>query len=492
VDFILNGERQHGVGGNANTTLLDYLRDTLALKGTKEGCASGDCGACTVVVATADGLLRAVNACITPLGNLHQRQVFTVEALAASGGGLHPVQQAMVDCHGSQCGFCTPGFVMALTALYHNGLRRGVAEQHRDAVTDAISGNLCRCTGYRPIIEAGTKMLHSALSSSAQLLPVDAMPRFAAVAEDSPVLEDGEHAFYQPQTEAQLQALLTRYPNATLVAGATDLGLELTQRHRQFSVLISLTAVQSLQQWVSTADYLQIGAALPYTDLEHHMAGVSLPFVQLLHRLGSRQIRNQGTVGGNLANGSPIADTPPVLLAWDAEVEIVSRNGQRAWHPLSAFYLGYRKTLLQPGQYLAAMRIPQTAIARPHRFYKLSKRFEDDISAVMGAFSVQLEQGRVSTLRIAFGGVAATPIRAPLTETLLQDQLLTDAVLTQACEQLAAEIAPISDVRASSAYRTAMACNLLRRALLELRDGVVLEVHHYSIGQEAALYAQTN
>ena len=482
MDFILNGKQQQVHNCDANLTLLDYLRSDAALKGTKEGCASGDCGACTVLLAAPGQPPRAINACITPLGSAANKQVWTVEALAGDGA-LHPVQQAMVDCNGSQCGFCTPGFVMALTALYANSQRCGLQQLDRDSVTDAISGNLCRCTGYRPIVEAGTKMLQFA---PAALPMVQSVPAVTSALQ--PQLSDGVHSFFQPTTEAELQQLLNLYPQAALVAGATDLGLELTQRHRQYAQLISVGAITSLAQFEWQDDQLLIGAALPYTDMESRAHELSIPLKRLLHRLGSRQIRNQGTIGGNIANGSPIADMPPVLLAWDADIEIVDSSGKRTWHPLSSVYLGYRLTIVQAGQYIARIRLSRAALDRPHRFYKVSKRFEDDISAVLGAFSLELAGGRLGAVRLAFGGVAATPVRATATEALLTGRTLSDALIASACDTLKNELKPISDVRASSAYRSEMAANTLQRALLELGSGLELEVHHYPAGNEAALY----
>lgn len=482
MHFILNGKQQEVSNCDANLTLLDWLRGNAGLKGTKEGCASGDCGACTVLMAEPGQPPRAINSCITPLGNAANRQLWTVEALE-NNGELHPVQQAMVECNGSQCGFCTPGFVMSLTALYHNSQRCGVAAPGRDSITDAISGNLCRCTGYRPIIEAGTKMQQFAPA----VLP---MVHSVTPPADSllPQLSDGSHSYYQPASESALQQLLAQYPHAALVAGATDLGLELTQRHRQYPQLISVNAISSLRQFEWQGDQLLIGAALPYTELEDRAHTLSIPLSRLLHRLGSRQIRNQGTVGGNIANGSPIADMPPVLLAWDADIEIVDSSGSRSWHPLKTVYLAYRKTILQPGQYIARIRLSRDAIERPHRFYKVSKRFEDDISAVLGAFSLELSNGKLGAVRLAFGGVAATPVRAAATEALLEGRTLSDALIASACDSLKAELKPISDVRASSAYRSEMAANLLQRALIELDSGQELEVHHYPAGNEAALY----
>ena len=486
MDFILNGKQQQVGICDANLTLLDYLRGDAAMKGTKEGCASGDCGACTVLLAALGQPPRAINACITPLGSAANKQVWTVEALTREGG-LHPVQQALVDCNGSQCGFCTPGFVMALTALYANSQRCGLQQLDRDSVTDAISGNLCRCTGYRPIVEAGTKMLQIA-PAAPTLVQKPASLQPLSTNSMQPQLSDGEHSFFQPATEAELQQLLALYPQAALVAGATDLGLELTQRHRQFAQLISVGAIPSMARFEWQDDQLLIGAALPYTDLESRTHELSIPLKRLLHRLGSRQIRNQGTIGGNIANGSPVADMPPVLLAWDADIEIVDSSGKRTWHPLSSVYLGYRLTIVQAGQYIARIRIRRAALERPHRFYKVSKRFEDDISAVLGAFSLELAGGRLGAVRLAFGGVAATPVRATATEALLTGSTLSDALIASACDTLKNELKPISDVRASSAYRSEMAANTLRRALLELGSGLELEVHHYPAGNEAALY----
>lgn len=485
MQFLLNGEqRQVGSDVDANQTLLDYLRGSAALTGTKEGCASGDCGACTVLLAEPGGPLRAINACITPLGSAANRHIYTVEALSRDGK-LHPVQQAMVDCHGSQCGFCTPGFVMALTALYHNGQRCNVSQFSREAVCDAVSGNLCRCTGYRPIIEAGTKMQHAA---DAALPVVQTATPLPAAGPLQPVLDDGRHVFYVPTTESELQQLLARHADAVLVAGATDFGLELSQRHRQFGCLISLSAIASLKTIGWDGDELIIGAALPYTDIEHALHDLSEPLARLLHRLGSRQIRNQGTLGGNIANGSPIADMPPVLLAWDADIEIVDSSGVRSWHPLHSVWLGYRKTILQRGQYIARIRLSRAALQRPHRIYKVSKRFEDDISAVLGAFSLALADGVVVTARAAFGGVAATPVRARATEAALVGKPLTDTVIASACAALKSELQPISDVRASADYRRAVAAGLLQRALLELAGNSDFEVLPYPAADSAALY----
>ncbi|HEY7776118.1 MAG TPA: FAD binding domain-containing protein, partial [Kineobactrum sp.] len=449
------------------------------LKGTKEGCASGDCGACTVLVGDGVGPPQSVNACIALLGSLEGKQLLTVDGLAGRSGedvlvpGCHPVQLAMVEHQGSQCGFCTPGFVMSLAGLYAAlpGAERGDNDgAARTAVCDAISGNLCRCTGYRSIIEAGQRMTDY---RPAPVMPVCGAGAWPANQNRASQPLPGYHL---PESETALQQLLAQYPDARLVAGGTDMVLEISQQYAQPERLIDLCSVRELQCVDCDDDYLTIGAAVPYTRLENVLAGLSAPMYELLHRLGSRQIRNRGTLGGNLATASPIADTPPALLVWDAQLEIASASGARRWLPVEAFYRGYRQTVLAPGDYIAAVRIARASIARPHRLYKLSKRFEDDISSVMGAFSIQLEQGRVSAVRIAYGGMAATPLRAPATEQLLLGATLTDDLVDAAAAHVAAGFQPLDDVRASARYRSAMAANLLRRALLELRDGVCLDV----------------
>ena len=482
MDFILNGEAHRVSDAVPSMTILRYLRTCRELKGTKEGCASGDCGACTVLLADGAGPPQAVNACIAMLGSIEGKQLLTVEGLAgrseegAALYGCHPVQLAMVDYQGSQCGFCTPGFVMSLAGLYATLPLPAQAASDpagRAAICDAISGNLCRCTGYRSIIEAGQRMVDYPQA------PV--MPACGAVV--APANQNRATAtlqplpgYYLPPSEEALQKLLSEYPDARLLAGGTDMALEISQHYAQPERLIDLSSVRELRRLHCDDHYLTVGAAVSYTELEDALAGFSAPMQALLHRLGSRQIRNRGTLGGNLGTASPIADTPPALLIWDAQLEIVNASGVRHWLPVDAFYRGYRQTVLAPGEYIAAVRIPRAGIAHPHRLFKLSKRFEDDISSVMGAFSLALDEGRVSAVRVAYGGMAATPLRALATEQLLQGWVLTDECIEAAAEQVVAEFQPLDDVRASARYRSAMAANLLRRALLELRDGVCLDV----------------
>jgi xanthine dehydrogenase small subunit len=399
VHFTVNGETLDAAGCAPSQTLLRFLRARAGLCGSKEGCASGDCGACTVLVARPGEAPRSVNSCITLLGSVAGEHVITVEGLAGSEGpGRHPVQAAMVDCHGSQCGFCTPGFVMSLAGLYAEGGRGD------DAIREAIAGNLCRCTGYRPILEAGRRMYDY---PPAPVLPESGAQAFEA--NHGGALPGG---YYRPRDEAGVQAALREHPDAWLVAGGTDAVLEITQRYAAPDPVVDLSAAAELCTVEETGDVLRIGAAVPYSVLEHRFAALSPPLVAMLERLGSRQIRNRGTLGGNLANGSPIADMPPVLLAWDAIVEIAAADGRRRDVPVEDFHRGYRDTVLGAGEYVAAVRLPRASLARPHRIFKLSKRFEDDISTVLLALSIELAGDRVGEARVAYGGMAATPLRA--------------------------------------------------------------------------------
>jgi len=463
VQLTVNGKSVEATGCPPSQTLLRFLRTRAGLPGTKEGCGSGDCGACTVLLARPGEAPRAVNSCITLLGSVADDAVVTVEGLAgADGPGTHPAQAAMVACHGSQCGFCTPGFVMSLAGLYASGAR----DVH--AVREAIAGNLCRCTGYRPILEAGQRMY--------DYPPAPVVPESGATSEAVNQHEALPAGYHRPRDEAALQALLAAHPDAWLLAGGTDAVLEITQQYAAPALVLDVSAVEELLAVEPGDDTLRLGAAVSYSTLETLFAPLSPPLVAMLERLGSRQIRNRGTLGGNLANGSPIADMPPVLLAWDATVELAGADGSRRELPVADFHRGYRATALGPGEYVAAVRLPRAAVARPHRIFKLSKRFEDDISTVLLAVSLELDGTRVGEARVACGGMAATPLRAGAVEAVLTGARLDDDTIDRACTAAAAAFTPIDDVRASAAYRRAMAAALLRRALLELRDGVELGI----------------
>lgn len=467
-------------------TLLAFLRNQCGLTGTKEGCASGDCGACTVMVHDERGekpRSYTVNSCICPVESLRDQSVTTVEGLGGDGvhGELHPVQEAMVACDGSQCGFCTPGFVMSLAALHSETLERGMPEDPRRAVLDAISGNLCRCTGYRPIVEAGIR----ALNNPDFLTRNGTEPVSGAPLSGSMETPNEPCSFWQPGTEAELQRLLSANPEARLVAGGTDLMLEHTQLFRRLPKLIDLNRIESLRRIELGPEHIDIGAAVTYTEMETAFADIAPELVRMLERLGSRQIRNRGTIGGNIGNASPIADMPPFLLVMDAELVIRDARGNSRSEPLCEFYQDYKQTTLQPGEYIALVRIDRPRPGQWLRLHKLSKRYEDDITTVMGAFLWDAETG----LRVAYGGMAAVPARAWRCEQVINYggtaiPTLDDLTIERACAELNETFSPIGDVRASADYRRVMAASLFGRACRGLKsfasgEEPEEELHHH-------------
>ena len=393
---------------------------------------------------------KTVNSCIVPIGQLAGMHVVTVEGLADQSG-LHPVQDEIVACHGSQCGFCTPGFVMSLSVMLENG-----DPAKLETVQQGISGNLCRCTGYRPILQAGINALGRDYESRLQ------NPVFF---EDTEAVSPGN--VQQPSNETALREAMIQNPQASLIAGGTDLMLEVTQRYQPYEHLIDVSRVMELISITEAQDTYCIGASVTYTDLESFFARRSEELVSLLQRLGSRQIRNCGTIGGNLANGSPIADMPPVLICWNATIELCSSLGQKRSVAINEFYRGYRQTVLRDDEYISRIRIPKRSLKSFTRFYKSSKRIEDDISSVMGAFSFEADGSKITAARIAFGGMAATPVWLPDIEGLLIGKTVNERLLADVGEALSEAMSPLTDVRASAAYRTAMARSMLVRALNE-------------------------
>ncbi|ALM52725.1 xanthine dehydrogenase small subunit [Halomonas huangheensis] len=471
IEFHLNGRPQQ-VAADAHLSVLELLREQLLLTGTKEGCASGDCGACTVAVGEVggDGQLRyhSANACIMPAHQLQGRHLVTVEGLA-DGDQLHPSQAAMVECHGSQCGFCTPGIVMSLFTL-HEQQRQQPAPLSAERLEAALGGNLCRCTGYRPIRDAALAM-NDMPGHQPHWLDAGSQELAECLATDvGGTSTSDQETFHQPRTLDQLVDLRSRYPDARLVAGGTDLWLEVTQQLADFSRVIDTTRVDELRH-IQPGDDGQgregwwIGAAVTYAQLEPLLEREYPTFAHLLHRLGSAQVRNRGTLGGNVANASPIGDTPPVLLALDARLRLVGPSGSRDIDA-GDFFHAYKQTELAADECLQAIFIPSPTPERQLKVWKLSKRREDDISAVLGAFSWRVDNGLLRDVHLAFGGMAGIPARAAGAEAALEGQLPNAGAFSAARAALADDFSPMSDVRGSAEYRQHSAAALLERLRL--------------------------
>jgi xanthine dehydrogenase small subunit len=467
IRFLRRGQLVELADIEPTEMLLDHLRLREGACGTKEGCNEGDCGACTVALGRLiDGKLvyQPINACIFMTGMADGADIVAVDDLAPEGGPLHPVQQALVDYHGSQCGFCTPGFVMSLFTLYQSG-----KVSDRRTVTDWLAGNLCRCTGYRPIVDAA---LASCSGSPADHHARNKAATAAALGDLSDTEDlfagDDERFFAAPASLQSLADLYSKHPDATLVAGATDVGLWVTKQLRDLPRIIHVGRVAGFDTIEDGADALVIGAGATYAQAEARLAAIDADVAELLRRLGSKQVRASGTIGGNIANASPVGDSPPLLIALDATIDL-NRGGEIRTLPLDAFFLAYGKQDRQPGEFVQSVRVPKLAANQHLRCYKISRRFDQDISVVLAAFRFTLENGAVTAARIACGGMAATPKRGHATEAALAGARLGDeATWTDAIAALERDFAPISDLRASAEYRLETARALLRKALREL------------------------
>ena len=468
VRFLRRGRIVERCDFAPTETLLDHLRLQERACGTKEGCAEGDCGACTVAVGRIDGSGRVayepVNSCILLLGMIDGAEIATVEDLASSNGRLHPVQRAMVDAHASQCGFCTPGFVMSLFTLYHAGRRAD-----RNTVNDWLAGNLCRCTGYRPIADAALACCTGEADDAFAKRAAETAGVLAGLSDDADLFAGNDDSFFAaPASEDALATLCARYPNATIVGGATDVGLWITKQLRELPRIVHTGRVASLHEVREMDDRIEIGAAATYAEAEEALRSIDPDVGEMLRRLGSKQVRSTGTVGGNIANGSPIGDSPPVLIALGASIELRRRDTRRTL-ALEDFFLGYGRQDRVPGEILTRITVPRLGQGEHLRCYKISKRFDQDISALLGAFRFRIHRGRVAEARIAFGGMAATPKRAPATERAVAGLRLRDpASWSAAGEALAEDFSPIDDHRASAGYRRRVARSLLVKALAEI------------------------
>jgi xanthine dehydrogenase small subunit len=450
ITFLLNGSPVALSGVDPTMTLLDWLREDRGLTGTKEGCNEGDCGACTVMVVDDRGH-KALNACILFLPQLHGRAIRTVEGMQGSNGELHPVQQAMIDCHGSQCGFCTPGFITSMVVGHTQG---------RTDHDNVLAGNLCRCTGYAPIIRAAQSV-------------EDADP--PEWLDDQPETLDASPQPFAPESSDALAAWYQAHPDGTLIAGATDVGLWVTKQLRDLGDVAFLNRCWDLKRFDITDDTIRVGAAVTMTELGETMQLHYPSYAEMIRRYGSEQVRNAATLGGNIANGSPIGDNPPALIAIGATL-VLRKGDVRREMAMEDFFVDYGKQDRASGEFVETIIIPRGQDRL--RCYKLSKRFDQDISAVCGCFNISVEDGQIKSARIAFGGMAGIPKRAARVEAALIDQPWTTDTIQTATTAFSQDFEPLSDMRASAGYRLETAKNMLVRYFNEAQGAAtsVLEV----------------
>jgi xanthine dehydrogenase small subunit len=483
LQFVWRGEIVRLQHVPPTRTLLQLLREDLGHSATKEGCNEGDCGACTVVLAEQKGghlSYHAINSCIKMAHALNGMALWTAADLAAADGTPHPVQQALHQCHASQCGFCTPGFAMSLFGLYQNKVLKDLSVS-RTQTQETLSGNLCRCTGYRPILDAA---LHMASLPRVHLDEAHLRQQLASIAPEN--RDQSEALTYDAPTHlGALLAARAARPQAQLVAGCTDVGLWVNKLHMEFAEVLDVTRVAELKTIEVRGSHINIGAAVSLSDafaaLESHRPQLHGFF----SRFAGLPVRNVGTLGGNVANGSPIGDSMPLLIALRASVVLMSVRGQREL-PLEALYTGYRKNVMAADEVLAFVRVPRPQPGELLRVYKVSKRFEDDISAVCLAINVQVQDGQVAQASIGAGGVAATPVRAVATEALLTGQAWTQDAMNHAATSLRGEFQPISDMRASAAYRAQVLGNLMRRFWLESQGAEEVSLEALTLAGENA------
>ena len=483
VRFVLDGQIHHAQGERRTTTVLDYLREKLQRTGTKEGCAEGDCGACVVLVgeSSADGHRidwKPVNSCMQVLPTLDGKAIKTVESLKRPDGTLHPAQEAMVQCHGSQCGFCTPGFIMTMAALAE---RNGAPT--RQQATDALSGNLCRCTGYKPIIDA-TLQACAAPAEARSLQDAKALALLKEIARPTkptynlegdlviqPVVRTRKGSeFVSPSTAGEVAAYLAEHPDAYLLAGSTEFGLAVNKRYERPAFICYLGGVAELQRIDETAADWRIGAAVPLDRIETLVAQDLPDFAEVLRRFGSPPIRATATLGGNIANGSPIGDSMPCLIALGAKLVLRQRGpkgkDEQRRVPLESFYTGLHGNVMQPGEFIEAIELPRpgaSASKRYFRAHKISKRFEQDISATCAAMSWKLDGGKLREVRLAYNGLSPYPARAPKIEAVLEGQAPADVTAEALDAAIAQSFTHRDGLRATWAYRSLVARNLVLR-----------------------------
>jgi xanthine dehydrogenase small subunit len=473
IKFVHDDQIVEVKNPDPNETLLNYIRTNLKKTGTKEGCAEGGCGACTVVLGELKNNeinYKAINSCITFLPTLQGKQLILVEDLTSKDGSLHPVQEAMVNCHGSQCGFCTPGFVMALFSMFKKH-----SKFNEDVIKDSIAGNLCRCTGYQPIIKAAKSLKHKNKADHFSKNEKKIINLLKKISNKSIKIYQKDKKYFAPRYVLELKKILKKNINADFLSGGTDLSLGVTKERKDINSIIYMNSIRELNYIKNNNEYIDVGASTPLIDLEIYIKKYYPDFTKILKRYGSPQIRNVGTVAGNIATASPIGDCLPLLLSLNAKVVLQDLKKTKVLS-LDSFFINYRKTKLKKGQFIHSIRIP---LFKNNIFkaYKVSKRFDDDISSICAAFNLEIVKNKIQSVRIAYGGMAEIPKRAVFSEKILLNALFTEETIHKAKEALEKDFKPISDVRASGSYRMNVAKNLLEKCCAEIKQKKLIGVY---------------
>ena len=473
IEFIYQNKILKIKNPDSNETLLNYIRTKLKKTGTKEGCAEGGCGACTVVLGELKNNqinYKAINSCITFLPTLQGKQLILVEDLISKEGSLHPVQQAMVNFHGSQCGFCTPGFIMSLFSMYKNN-----SKFKDNEIKDSIAGNLCRCTGYQPIIKAAKSLKNKNKFDQFSKNKKEIINLLKKISNKSIIIYYKGKKYFAPRYITELKKILKKNNNVDFLSGGTDLSLIVTKERKDINSIIYMHSIRELNYIKNNNEYIEVGATTPLTELESYIKKYYSDFTKILKRYGSPQIRNVATVAGNIATASPIGDCLPLLLSLNAKVVLEDFKKKKIF-PLDNFFINYRKTKLKKGQFIHSIRIP---LLKNNTFkaYKISKRFDDDISSVCAAFNLEILKNKIQSIRIAYGGMAAVPKRAVYCEKVLLNSLVTDETINKAKKALEKDFSPISDMRASKLYRMEVAKNLLEKFCIEIQQKKLIGVY---------------
>jgi len=473
IKFLFNAKVFEINNPDPNQTILNFVRTTLKKTGTKEGCAEGGCGACTVVVGQLknnDIEYKAINSCISFLPFLDGKQLLVVEDLVSNEGNLHPVQEAMVKYHGSQCGFCTPGFVMSLFSMFKNN-----KNYNNELIKDSISGNLCRCTGYRPIVDAAKSLNKISKIDQFSKNKKKTINLLKKISSKKIVIHNDNKKYFSPKTIKELKKVIKKNPNADFLSGGTDLSLKVTKERKDVENIINLTDVSELNFIKRKRNFIEVGAATPLIKFEKFIEKYYPDFNLVLKRYGSVQIRNVGTIGGNIATASPIGDTLPILLSLNAEL-IVGTTKKNKKILINEFFISYRKTKLKKGEFIHSIKIP---LYKKNIFkaYKISKRFDDDISSLCASFNLEINKNKIKNVFIAFGGMAEIPKRAKNCEKILKNKHLSIDNFLKAGNFLEKDFDPLSDVRATKNYRMIVAKNLLIKCFHEIKKNKLLRLN---------------